>query len=78
MNEFDLYRALGGYPIVTRSGRKILQIAYFHDAAKECCVVAMIEGNKHPSVFSYLGKSYIETRQDDDLFMKYDQQILGE
>jgi hypothetical protein len=65
---FNLERALAGDPIVTRDGRKVLQIAYFPIAAKDNQIVALIEHNEYLSHYHRDG-SYYSEKSAEDLFM---------
>ena len=53
MKPFDLKQALSGKPVVTRDGRKVLEIYHFKTAAQPFTVRAVIDGPEKPIIQQY-------------------------
>ena len=51
MKPFDLGAALWGEPVVTRDGRRVLQVVHLSQAHESCRVVAVVESEE--SIFPY-------------------------
>lgn len=68
MKPFNLQEALAGKPVVTRDGRKVLQIAHFPKANDP--IRAQIEGSGHVTSFTEKGTFYSVNQSDSDLFME--------
>lgn len=68
---FNLERALAGDPVVTRDGRKVLQIAYFPNMTEDRRVAVHIEGLNYLLVVSGNGICFLgeKAEAEDDLFM---------
>lgn len=71
MKKFDLERALAGDPVITRDGRKVLQLVYFSMAEKESKILALLEIGGSPASFFKDGKYIAGEEHDVDLFMAH-------
>ena len=69
LKPFDLTAALAGAPVVTRDGRKVLQIAHFPMAAKLFAIVVVVEDNDFPTTLDANGKYMHDLDREVDLFM---------
>lgn len=69
MKPFNLERALAGDPVVTRDGRKVLQVVHFPQMRLEKRVMALIEGNGIPGGYNENGRLFKEDTSDADMFM---------
>ena len=75
MKPFNLKEALEGKPVVTRNGRKVLQLFHFDKADVDFKLCAHIEGNKQIFTFNENG-SWTEYETSNDLFMATEKKKL--
>jgi hypothetical protein len=70
MEKFNLERALAGEPVITRNGREVTQLVYFHDVIHKDCVYGVI-GNQIKN-WCIDGKFFHDDPNEfkADLFMK--------
>lgn len=68
MKPFDLQAALRGGPVVTRDGRRVLQVAYFPDAPG-LPVLAYVQGSEFVYAYPTNGLLTRGTASRNDLFM---------
>ena len=75
LKPFDLEKALAGAPVVTRDGRKVLEIFAFKRliallGVSEQPVMALVEGDDSPVRFTVNGNYFSSSASSDyDLFM---------
>jgi hypothetical protein len=68
MKPFNLEKALAGEPVVTRDGREVTEIAYFHTKdSSEFNVVCIVKGISQ--WYTKEGNSAINIKTRNDLFM---------
>jgi hypothetical protein len=70
MEKFNLERALAGEPVITRNGKEVTQLVYFHDVIHKDCVYGVI-GNQIKN-WCIDGKFFHDDPREfgADLFMK--------
>jgi len=70
MEQFNLERALAGEPVITRNGKEVTQLVYFHDVIHKDCVYGVI-GNQIKN-WCIDGKFFHDDPNEfgADLFMK--------
>ena len=67
MKPFDYFKATDGEPVITRDGRKVVEIKVF-EADIPYCIVAYIEGEDVLRTYDISGK-FTEKESSLDLFM---------
>lgn len=70
MKPFNLEEALAGKPVVTRDGRKLLEIVALKNKNVIFSVFGLIEGNGNSSTFTREGRYFLESKTNGDLFME--------
>lgn len=67
---FDLQKALAGEPVITRSGKKIVDIYHFKYSGSTFSVLATIEGSNSEACYTVDGKYHLlDAEHKNDLFM---------
>lgn len=69
MKPFDLAAALAGAPVVTRDGRKVLQLAHFPEASPDIGLVILFEGSSTLNTRREDGTRFNGNDSSMDLFM---------
>jgi hypothetical protein len=70
MKPFDLEAAKRGKPVVTRDGRKVIDLHHFEHDKSELCLCVHIEGEGSPDWFHANGRDNLSDEDPSDLFME--------
>lgn len=69
MKPFDLEAAKRGEPLVTRDGRKVIDLHHFEKDQSDMCLCVHIAGEGSPDWFRANGRKYGSEDSEEDLFM---------
>ena len=69
MKPFDLEKALAGEPVVSKEGRKVIQLHYFPNLGSNFKVIAQLEHGFSFDTFTIHGKYSENNSSQLDLFM---------
>ena len=71
MKKFDLKKALDGKPVITRDGKKVINITYFAvDNSDLTCVYGLIDG--YVESWHIKGQKLLGVKSNLDLFMAFE------
>jgi hypothetical protein len=70
MEKFNIDRALAGEPVITRDGKEVTQLVYFHDVIHKYCVYGVV--GDQVKTWCIDGKFFYDdpSERNADLFMK--------
>lgn len=70
MKPFNLERALAGDPVITRDGKKVVEVHRWKTLEDNgFALIALFEGDRFPTRYYLSGKNYRDINSNMDLFM---------